>query len=207
MRKYSEFETRTQPWFDELNFKGFNQAIPMKTMVIYCLDPRAADITQAVAEHFGDEVYPGEMILDAAGNRVGSTRTLFTVTNGGGRASSALMSVAEMDYLFNVQNVVVVHHSFCGTSSYMPESLFTKFRDHYHSDISKLFDYESLAITGFEKSLKYDVELLRSSPAVPKQVRLYGFFYEINSGKLTEVVRDIPASGVSQLQVEAAATK
>jgi carbonic anhydrase len=207
MRKYSEFETRTQPWFDELNFKGFNQAIPMKTMVIYCLDPRAADIPQAVAEHFGDEVYPGEMILDAAGNRVGSTRTLFTVTNGGGRASSALMSVAEMDYLFNVQNVVVVHHSFCGTSSYMPESLFTKFRDHYHSDISKLFDYESLAITGFEKSLKYDVELLRSSPAVPKQVRLYGFFYEINSGKLTEVVRDIPASGVSQLQVEAAATK
>ncbi|HTW66276.1 MAG TPA: hypothetical protein VME17_16745 [Bryobacteraceae bacterium] len=132
MRKYSEFETRTQPWFDEswfdqFNFKGFNRAIPMKTLVIYCLDPRAADIPQAVAKHFGDEVYPGEMILDEAGNRVGSTRTLFTVTNGGGRASPALMSVAEMDYLFNVQNVVVVHHSFCGTSSYMPESLFTKF--------------------------------------------------------------------------------
>jgi carbonic anhydrase len=207
MRKYSEFETRTQPWFDRFNFKGFNQAIPMKTMVIYCLDPRAADIPQAVAEHFGDEVYPGEMILDEAGSRVGSTRTLFTVTNGGGRASSALMSVAEMDYLFNVQNVVVVHHSFCGTSSYMPESLFTKFQDRYHADISKLFDRESLAITDFEKSLKYDVELLRSSPAVPKHVRLYGFFYEINSGKLTEVVRDIPASGVSTLQEEAAATK
>jgi hypothetical protein len=29
---------------------------------------------------------------------------------------------------------------------------------------------------------------------VPKHVKLYGFFYEINSGKLTEVVRDIPAS-------------
>jgi carbonic anhydrase len=81
---------RTQPWFDQLNFKGFNQAIPMKTVVIYCFDPRAADVPQAVAEHFGDEVYPGEMILDEAGNRVGSTRTLFTVTNGGGRASSAL---------------------------------------------------------------------------------------------------------------------
>jgi carbonic anhydrase len=144
------------------------------------------------------------MILDEGGNRVGSTRTLFTVTNGGGRASSALMSVAEMDYLFNVQNVVVVHHSFCGTSSYMPGSLFTKFEDHYHADISKLFDHESLAITDFEESLKYDVELLRSSPAVPKHVRLYGFFYEINSGKLTEVVRDIPASEVSTIQSEAA---
>lgn len=204
MRKYSEFETRNQSWFDQVNFKGFNQAIPMKTLVIYCLDPRAADIPEAIARHFRDEVYPGEMILDEAGNRIGSTRTLFTVTNGGGRASSALMSVAEMDYLFSVQNVVVVHHSFCGTSSYMPDSVFTKFEDHYHADIAKLFDHESLAITDFEKSLRYDVELLRSSPAVPKHVRLYGFFYEINSGKLTEVVRDIPASRVSTIQTEAA---
>jgi carbonic anhydrase len=193
MGKYSEFETRRQAWFDEPNFNGFNFAIPMKTMVIYCLDPRASDIPQAVAAHFGDEVYPGEVILDEAGNRVAHTRTLFTVTNAGGRAASALMSVAEMDYLFHVQNVVVVHHSFCGTSSYMPERVFKKFHDDYHVDISTSFDRDSLAIPDFEKSLQYDLELLRSSPAVPKHVKLYGFFYEINSGKLTEVLQDIPA--------------
>ncbi|HKR39805.1 MAG TPA: hypothetical protein VJU59_09005 [Paraburkholderia sp.] len=45
----------------------------------------------------------------------------------------------------------------------------------------------------FEESLNYDIKLLRASPAVPKHVKLYGFFYEISSGKLTEVVRDIPA--------------
>ena len=193
MGKYTEFETRTQPWFDAANFKGFNFAIPMKTLVIYCVDPRASDIPEAVAKYFGDEVYPGEMILDQAGNRIGSTRTIFTVTNGGGRAATALMTVAEMDYLFNVQNVVVVHHSFCGISSYPPERVFGKFNEDYHTDISTLFDHDSLAILDFEKSLRYDLELLRSSPAVPKHVNLYGFFYEINSGKLTEVVRDIPA--------------
>lgn len=193
MGKYSEFETRRQSWFDESKFKGFNFAIPMKTLVIYCVDPRASDIPQAVAEYFGDEVYPGEMILDDAGNRVGSTRTMFTVTNGGGRAASALMTTAEMDYLFNVQNVVVVHHSFCGTSSFMPERLFKKFHDDYHADISTMFDHDSVAILDFERSLQHDLELLRASPAVPKHVKLYGFFYEINSGKLTEVVRDIPA--------------
>ncbi|HTW66173.1 MAG TPA: hypothetical protein VME17_16225 [Bryobacteraceae bacterium] len=84
---------------------------------------------------------------------------------------------------------------------------FSPDRRGYHADISQLFDHESLAITGFEKSLKYDVALLRSSPAVPKHVRLYGFFYEISSGELTEVVRDIPASGVSTSQAEALATK
>jgi carbonic anhydrase len=193
MGKYAEFEPRTQPWFDESKFDGFNFAIPMKTLVIYCVDPRASDIPQAVAMYFGDEVYPGEMLLDEAGNRVGSTRTIFTVTNGGGRAASALMTVAEMDFLFHVQNVVVVHHSFCGTSSYLPESVFKKFHDNYHADSSTLFDQDSVAIPDFEKSLKYDLELLRSSPAVPKHVKLSGFFYEINSGRLIEVVRDIPA--------------
>ena len=103
MEKYTEFETRTQPWFDESKFDGFNFAIPMKTLVIYCADPRASDIPEAVAKYFGDEVYPGEMLLDEAGNRVGSTRTTFTVTNGGGRAASALMTVAEMDFLFHVR--------------------------------------------------------------------------------------------------------
>lgn len=191
MGTYTEFETRRQPWFDASSFNGFNQAIPMKTMVIYCVDPRTADVPEVVARHFGDEVYPGENILDDAGNRIGNTRTLFTVTNGGGRAASALMTVAEMDYLFHVQNVVVVHHSFCGTSSYMPESVFAKFEEHEHADISTLFDRESVAITDFERSLKYDVDLLRRSPAVPRHVNLYGFFYEINSGKLIEVVKDI----------------
>jgi carbonic anhydrase len=72
--------------------------------------------------------------------------------------------------------------------------LFTgKFHDRYHADISKLFDHDSLAIMDFEESLNYEVRLLRESPAVPKHIKLYGFFYEISSGKLTEVVRDIPA--------------
>src|SRR5215469_16800982 len=187
MTKYSEFEFRTQPWFDPAwfdrsAFKGFSQFIPMKTIVIHCFDPRASEIPQAVADYFGDEVYPGKNILDEAGNRVGSTRTLFVETNGGGRAASALLSVAAMHYIFSVQNVVVVHHSFCGTTTYTPELLIRKFHDRHHADISTLFDRESEAIMDYEKSLKYDVGLLRSSPAVPKRVKLYGFFYEINSG-------------------------
>jgi carbonic anhydrase len=193
MSKFSDYEYRKQPGFDMNAFEGANQAIPMKTLVIHCFDPRAAEIPQAVAAYLGDEVYPGENILDKNGNRVGSTRTLFVETNAGGRAAFALESVAAMDYIFKVQNVVVVHHSFCGTTTLTPDLLIHRFQDRHHADISMMFDHDSLAIMDFEKSIKYDIELLRSSPAVPKHVKLYGFFYEISSGKLTEVVRDIPA--------------
>ncbi|RWX36906.1 carbonic anhydrase [Rhizobium leguminosarum] len=202
MTKYSEFEFRTQPWFDQswfdqANFQGFSQFIPMKTIVIHCIDPRASEIPKAVADHFGDEVYPGENILDEAGNRVGHTQTLFAVSNAGGRALAALQSVATMDYLFKVQKVAVVHRSFCGATAFTPELLIGDFHEHHHADISTLFDHDSLAITDFEKSIRHDVELLRASPAVPKNVKLYGFFYEINSGALTEVARDIPASAAT----------
>src|SRR5271165_3281225 len=185
MSKFSAFEYRKQPGFDMRTFEGANQAIPMKTLVIYCLDPRAVEIPQAVADYFGDEVYPGEIITDENGTRVGSTRTLFTTTNAGGRAAFALECVAAMDYIFDVKNVVVVHHSFCGTTTLTPELMVEEFHDHHHADISTLFDHNSLAIMDFEESLKYDIKLLRSSPAVPKRVKLYGFFYEISSGKLT----------------------
>jgi carbonic anhydrase len=88
MSKFSDYEYRKQPGFDMNTFEGANQAIPMKTLVIHCFDPRAVEIPQAVAEYFGDEVYPGENILDESGNRVGHTWTLFTETNAGGRAAS-----------------------------------------------------------------------------------------------------------------------
>ncbi len=194
MSRFSLYEYRKQPGFDMNSFEGANQAIPMKTLAIYCFDPRATEIPHAVAEYFGDEVYPGENILDESANRVGHTRTLFTETNAGGRAAFALESVAAMDYIFSVQNVVVVHHSFCGTTTLTPELLIAKFCDHHNADIASLFDHNSLAIMDFETSIKHDLALLRSSPAVPKHIKLYGFFYEINSGKLTEIMRDIPST-------------
>jgi len=193
MEQYSEFEFRTQPWFDEENFQGFNQAIPMKSLVIHCMDPRATDIPQAIADHFGNEVYPGENILDDAGNRVGSTRTLFVDTNVGGRAASALQSIATLDYLFHLQNIMVVHHSFCGATAVDPDKFIEHFHQQHQVDIAPMFDRDDMAITNFEQSIRHDIALLRNSPAVPKTVNLYGFFYEINSRQLIEIVRDLPA--------------
>src|SRR5208282_4233916 len=50
-------------------------------------------------------------------------RGLFTVSNAGGRAISALQSISTMEYLFHLQNVVVVHHSFCGATAFTAEGI------------------------------------------------------------------------------------
>ncbi|MET8430611.1 carbonic anhydrase [Nocardia sp. NPDC004860] len=189
----SRYEFRTQPWFDASHFTGFGEVIPMKTLVIHCFDPRATEIPHAVAKHLPDEVYPGEDIHDQAGNKVGSTRTLFTLTNGGGRAIDALLAIATLDYLFQMKNVAVVHHSFCGASAFTAEQFTEWYKERHGTDLTKFYDQQDLAVSHFDESIKRDVELLRNSPVIPKHINLYGFFYEINSGELTEMVRDIPA--------------
>jgi hypothetical protein len=39
MSEFSHYEYRKQPGFDMNSFQSANQAIPMKTLVIHCLDP------------------------------------------------------------------------------------------------------------------------------------------------------------------------
>ena len=68
MGKFDQFAFSAQPSFDEAaTRKAFSQAVPLKTLVIFCYDARAAEILNAVAKLFDDEVYPGEIILDGYG--------------------------------------------------------------------------------------------------------------------------------------------
>ena len=189
---FNEFVFSAMPGFDEPSFrKLFAQAINLKTIVIHCFDPRAIEIPEVVAKHFPGEIYPGENVIDEAGNRVGHTRTLFPISVDGGRAVAGLQSISTMEHLFGFENVVVVHHSFCGATSYTADGMLDAFEQEHGVDISSEYDRGSVSISDFDASLKYDVALVRASPGVPRHVNVYGFFYNIDTGELIEVVRDM----------------
>ena len=126
-------------------------------------DPRAAEIPNAVAELFGDEVFPGQIMLDASGDRVASSTTMFLVIVAGGRAIDALRSITVAQHLFGIQN---------------------------HTDISELYERGSICIEDYEASLKRDTALIRSHAGTPKHVNIFGYFYNIDTGVLSEVVKD-----------------
>ena len=120
-----------QPGYDEKATRAaFSNAVPLRTIVIYCYDPRAAAIPTELAKLWPDEIYPGNLILDDHGNKVGSTATIFPIVVAGGRAADALRSITIGHHLFGLQNVVVVHHTNCGTSSFTPRGLI----DAYHTE-------------------------------------------------------------------------
>ena len=191
MGKFDRFAFSASPSFDEAATReAFSHAVPLKTLVIYCYDPRAVEIPNAVAKLFGDEVFPGEIIRDATGKRVASSTTIFPVIVAGGRAIDALRSITVAEHLFGIKNIVVVHHSYCGATTFTAGGIIDAWRREQHADISSLYERGSICIEDYEAALKHDAALIRAHAGTPRRADIFGYFYDIDSGALTEVVRD-----------------
>ncbi len=97
----------------------------------------------------------------------------------------ALRSITIGHYLFGLQNIVVVHHTNCGTSSFTPQGLLDAYRSEHGIDLSDTYGPDSLAISHLETSLSCDVELLRKTPAVPATVKIFGMVFDIDRSEFT----------------------
>lgn len=184
-----------QPGFVESEArKAFKQAVPLRTVVVYCYDPRAVNIPNAVAKALPGEVYPGEIVRDEQGNKVASTTTVFPVVVAGGRAVDALRSITVAQHLFGIENIVVVHHTYCGATSFTPEGLINAFHSEQGVDISGLHEPANIAIADYESSLERDTRLVRESKGTPKHVNIYGYLFNIDTETLTLIVEDRASS-------------
>lgn len=179
-----------QPGYDEPTMrKAFAKAIPLRTIVIYCYDSRAVGIPAAVAKEFG-EVYPGDIITDEQGNKVASTTTLFEIVVAGGRAIDALRSITVAQHLFGIENIVIVHHTHCGATSFTPDGIIDAYRHEQGADISALYERASISISDFASSLRHDARLVRASQGTPPHANVYGYLYNIDTDELSRIVED-----------------
>lgn len=167
----------------------FKQAVNLNTIAIYCPDPRANGIPAAVAREFGD-VWPGESIRDENGVKVAATTTLGSIITVGGRAVDALRSVMTLHHMLGLNNIAVVHHTYCGTTAFTPEGLIAGYRHEHHSDVAGLYHDDDLCIADFEESLRRDVAMIRAAPGTPRRINIYGFVYDINVETLTKLITD-----------------
>ncbi len=189
-QNFDAYAFSKQPGFHEPDVrKAFAKAVPLRTVVIYCYDPRAVEIPAAVAKEFG-EVYPGEIITDEQGNRIASTTTLFEVVVAGGRAIDALRSITVAQHLFGIKNIVIVHHTHCGATSFTADGIIDAYKHEHEADISALYERESISISDFVTSLKHDTRLVRESKGTPQHVNIYGYFFNHDTNELSLVVED-----------------
>ncbi|HXO35108.1 MAG TPA: carbonic anhydrase [Candidatus Acidoferrales bacterium] len=125
------------------------------------------------------------------------------IRNAGGRASDDAIRSFVISYkLLGTREFFVIHHTDCGMEFFtndvmrglLASSLETAeltpngFHDVGHGPGSKAGEYiEWLTIRDQRQAVIDDVERIRNHPLVPKSIPVYGFVYDVHSGKLFEV--------------------
>ena len=125
------------------------------------------------------------------------------IRNAGGRASDdAIRSLVISYKLLGTREFFVIHHTDCGmqfftndvirgllansleTAALTPEG----FKDVGEGPGTSAAEFvEFLTIKDQAESVLADVTRIRSSPLVPKSIPIYGYLYDVHSGKLIEV--------------------
>lgn len=125
------------------------------------------------------------------------------IRNAGGRASDdAIRSLVISYKLLGTREWFVIHHTNCGMEFFTNEvmrgllansletaSLTDKgFQDVGKGPGSSEGEYiEWLTIRDQEQSVRDDVQRIREHPLVPKNIAVYGYIYDVQSGRLREV--------------------
>ena len=125
------------------------------------------------------------------------------IRNAGGRASDdAIRSLVISYKLLGTREFFVIHHTDCGMEFFsndvirglLASSLETAkltssgFEDIGKGPGSRAGEYiEWLTIADQKQAVVDDVQRIRNHPLVPKTIPVYGFIYDVRSGKLLEV--------------------
>ncbi len=137
------------------------------------------------------------------------------VRNAGGRASDdAIRSLIVSHKLLGTDTWYVIHHTDCGMETFtdkvmhnlLAKSLDTACRDEqgWHnpnenggSEEGKYINW--LTITNQHTSIVDDVKRIKQHPLVPDYIQIYGFLYDVKTGKLEEI-KEASEAGESKHQ-------
>jgi carbonic anhydrase len=108
------------------------------------------------------------------------------IRNAGGRAADAIRSLVISERLLGTTEIVVLHHTDCGMLTFSNAQLAAKVASDLGVDVS---GQDFLPFGDLEQSVRDDVALLRESPLIPKSIPISGAIYDVDTGKVHEVVR------------------
>ncbi|WP_026897649.1 beta-class carbonic anhydrase [Daejeonella oryzae] len=125
------------------------------------------------------------------------------IRNAGGRASDdAIRSLVISYKLLGTREWFVIHHTDCGMELFTDEIMRTllssslqtatidekgwrNVEENGGSDEAKFISF--LTFKNLADSVTEDVKRIRNHPLVPKDIPVYGYIYDVKSGKLNEV--------------------
>jgi carbonic anhydrase len=141
-----------------------------KLAVLACMDhPRFMDMRLSIKDLLGL-----------------STGDAHIIRNAGGIATDdAIRSLIISHELLGTQEFMVINHTGCGMLTFTDEDLREKLKEKYKANANGL-NFHSFQ--NLEQNVKDQVDKIKSTPFLPKDIPVYGFIYNVKTGKLAKVV-------------------
>lgn len=106
------------------------------------------------------------------------------IRNAGGRAADALRSLVISELLLGTDTIVIIHHTDCGMLTFTDQQLHEKIKQDLQTNADAI---AFLPFNDLEQSVRDDMAILHASPLIPNNIDIFGFIYDVKSGKLLPV--------------------
>ena len=106
------------------------------------------------------------------------------IRNAGGVVTEdALRSLAISQHELGTDEIVLLHHTQCGMTTFTDE----EFAEKMESETGSRPEWRAQSFRHVEQDVRDSIEQIRQSPFIPRTDKVRGFVYEVESGRLREV--------------------
>ena len=113
------------------------------------------------------------------------------IRNAGASAQDALRSLVISEQLLGTEEILLIKHTGCGMLTFKNEDAAGIVRKNLGEEAVKELDAfkgDFLPFPDLDGAVKSDVEFLKGSKLIPDKVRISGWVYEVETGKVKSVV-------------------
>jgi len=113
------------------------------------------------------------------------------IRNAGANAKDALRSLVISEQLLGTQEIILVKHTGCGMLTFDNDAATDIVKQNLGEDAVKelsAFGGDFQAFPVLEDAVKSDVEFLKKTKLIPESVKISGWVYEVETGKVRSVV-------------------
>ncbi len=103
---------------------------------------------------------------------------------GGVITDDAVRSLAISQRLLGTEEIILIHHTGCGMLTFTDE----EFRNSIHEETGIKPHWTAEAFSDLDSDVRQSIARIKASPFIPRTDAVRGFVYEVETGRLREVV-------------------
>lgn len=107
------------------------------------------------------------------------------IRNAGGRVVDAIRSLIVSQTIIGTEEVAIIHHTQCGMETFTDAEIRQKLRQERNAIAD---DIAFLPFEDLEQAIRDDIRIYRQSALLRQDIPVRGFIYEVETGRLREVV-------------------